>query len=120
MRNSYYKLFYHPLEKIFTILWAIWTQQNEVVFKNYKANPTIVFEKAHYIFSYTMLYSININIMSLNVSAGNHLYRPPKTFVKYNWERPPTDWLKWNADTSRVTVTNLSTISTVCKNNKGR
>lgn len=33
LKNSCHKLFDHPLEKNFTIYWAIWIHYDEVVFK---------------------------------------------------------------------------------------
>lgn len=72
------------------------------MFKGYKANRTMVFAKAHYMFSYTMFYNIKTNIFSSDVSSGNHQYRAPKKFIKSSWKLSPIEWLKRNTDVSRI------------------
>lgn len=60
-----------------------------------------------------MLYNNKSNIISPNVSSGNHLY-------KLSWKPPSIEWLKWNIDASRIAVKNLTSICLCAGINKGR
>lgn len=55
LKNNYHKFFDHAMTKSFTILWAVWTHRDEVVFKGHKCSLIAVLEKAHYIFCYYSL-----------------------------------------------------------------
>lgn len=66
-----------------------------------------------------MLNNSKTNILSLGVSSGNQMNRTPKQFVKHSRKPPPSDWMKWNTDASKVMITNLTTIGVVCRDSSG-
>lgn len=52
--NWYSKIYGNPLEKVITILWDIWTQRNNIVFRNQICNPVNVLEMAKKVFHDTI------------------------------------------------------------------
>lgn len=69
---------------------------------------------------YSMVYNNKSNLVSSDVSPGNHLYRPPKKSFKLSWKLPPIEWLRWNTDVSKILITNLTSIGLLYRKNKGR
>lgn len=82
LKNVYDKNFHNALEKIFTILWGIWSHGNEAVLKKYKSNPVSVLGKAHYMVYYTSLYNKKAVIDPMSCCTSDKPCKPRVKFLK--------------------------------------
>lgn len=71
-------------------------------------------------FCYTGFYNKKANMEPISYSIGNKLYKLRAKFLKTVSKPPHFPWLKWNTDASRILAKGLTTVSYVCKDNKGR
>lgn len=53
-------------------------------------------------------------------STSDHQYKTRVKFYKTSWKPPPIAWLKQNADASRITARQSTTINYVCRDDKWR
>lgn len=69
---------------------------------------------------YWSLQYINTNMDSLSCSIGDQLYKPREKFQKTSWKPPPIIRLKSNTDASQIIAKRMTTISSLCRDDKGR
>lgn len=102
-----------------TLLWAIWTHRNDVIFWNLHPNPTAIVERANNIMSEIFRYNRNTNFSSLVDFAGLTDKIASNSRKSKVWQPPPAELLKWNINASRIEQKQSTTISYVCKNSNG-
>lgn len=88
--------------------------------KVYQPNLAAVIEQANHMFSYILfLYSKNMNLDSIGFSGGAAHFQGRKQSSATYWIPPLNDWIKWNADASRIDLVKPTTINYVCRNDNG-
>lgn len=92
-KSFYRKLVGNVLEKVITILWAIQTHRNIIVFNNKKCNPIYVLELAKRVIYKDEDYKNCTNIPIVSKVAGTNISDAGKRDNPQNW-CPPIRWIK--------------------------
>lgn len=71
-------------------------------------------------FSDMILYNKSGNLDFIDEFVGSKVLDAGKIHKVKHWGPPPTGWLKWDTDASRIGAKRTSTISYVCKDSRGR
>lgn len=79
------KNFDSVLEKIITILWAIWIYRNNVVFKVDKSNPAFILQLTTKIVYETTVYRRCADILTNSRDAGSNSINAGARFNHHNW-----------------------------------